>query len=107
MKKVSKKVKFLAAALGSLLISTSAFAQSVEDTPFTLNNSAVKRATAGQFDTDSDRVNAKDIFDLQRSFFSAGYLGNLNNTAQGDIATDPTTGKINNGIQGSFVVVCI
>ncbi|MEI0699461.1 hypothetical protein R4K92_11085 [Brachyspira intermedia] len=104
MKKVSKKVKFLAAALGSLLISSTAFAQSVQDTPFTLDNSAVKRATAGQFDTDSDRVNAKDIFDLERSFFSAGYLGNLNNTAQGGIATDPITGKINNGIQGSFGV---
>ena len=68
MKKVSKKVKFLAVILGSLLISTSAFAQSVAEN--TLRNSAVKRATAGQFDTDSDRVNAKDIFDLQRSFFS-------------------------------------
>ena len=64
MKKVSKKVKFLAVILGSLLISTSAFAQSVAEN--TLRNSSVKRATAGQFDTDSDRVNAKDIFDLQR-----------------------------------------
>ena len=102
MKKISKKVKFLAVVLGSLLISTSAFAQSVAEN--SLDNSAVKRATAGQFDTDSDRVNAKDIFDLERSFFSAGYLGNLNNTAQGGIATDPITGKINNGIQGSFGV---
>ena len=98
MKKVSKKVKFLAAALGSLLISSTAFAQSVQDTPFTLDNSAVKRATAGQFDTDSDRVNAKDIFDLERSFFSAGYLGNLNNTSQGGHLSTK------NGIQGSFGV---
>ena len=98
MKKVSKKVKFLAVVLGSLLISTSAFAQSVQDTPFTLDNSAVKRATAGQFDTDSDKVNAKDIFDLQRSFFSAGYLGDLNNTSQGGHLSTK------NGIQGSFGV---
>ncbi|WP_304353960.1 hypothetical protein [Brachyspira innocens] len=93
MKKVSKKTKFLAVVLGSLLISSSAFAVDL-----TIDNSAVKRATAGQFSTDSDKVNAKDIFDLERSFFSAGYLGNLNNTAQGGHLSTK------NGIQGSFGV---
>ena len=98
MKEVSKKVKFLAAVLGSLLISSSAFAQSVLEN--TLDNSAVKRATAGQFSTDSDKVNAKDIFDLERSFFSAGYLGFLNSDGNGT-----TTAKnLGNGIQGSFGV---
>lgn len=95
MKEVSKKVKFLAAVLGSLLISSSAFAVDL-----TLDDSAVKRATAGQFSTDSDKVNAKDIFDLERSFFSAGYLGFLNSDGNGT-----TTAKnLGNGIQGSFGV---
>ena len=97
MKKVSKKTKFLAVVLGSLMISSTAFAQSSVVT-YQLDNSAVKRATAGQFSTDSDKVNAKDIFDLERSFFSAGYLGNLNNTAQGGHLSTK------NGIQGSFGV---
>ena len=95
MKKVSKKVKFLAAVLGSLLISSSAFAVDL-----TLDNSAVKRATAGQFSTDSDKVNAKDIFDLERSFFSAGYLGSLSSDGNGTA----TAKGLNNGIQGSFGV---
>ena len=71
MLKVFNKIKFV--LLGLALISAYVFAQG-NDT-FTLDNSAVKRATAGQFDTDSDKVKSKDIFDLQRSFFSAGYLG--------------------------------
>ncbi|MEI0490356.1 hypothetical protein [Brachyspira pulli] len=95
MKKVSKKVKFLAAVLGSLLISSSAFAVDL-----TLDNSAVKRATAGQFSTDSDKVNAKDIFDLERSFFSAGYLGSLNDEGNGTTSAK----NLGNGIQGSFGV---
>ena len=95
MKKVSKKVKFLAAVLGSLLISSSAFAVDL-----TLDNSAVKRATAGQFSTDSDKVNAKDIFDLERSFFSAGYLGSLSSDGNGTTSAK----NLRNGIQGSFGV---
>ena len=95
MKKVSKKVKFLAAVLGSLLISSSAFAVDL-----TLDNSAVKRATAGQFSTDSDKVNAKDIFDLERSFFSAGYLGSLSSDGNGTTSAK----NLGNGIQGSFGV---
>ncbi|AEM20972.1 hypothetical protein Bint_0338 [Brachyspira intermedia PWS/A] len=99
MKKVSKKVKFLAVLLGSLLISTSAFAVEL-----TIDNSAVKRATAGQFSTDSDKVNAKDIFDLQRSFFSAGYLGQASGAISGDGNGTATAKGINNGVQGSFGV---
>ena len=95
MKEVSKKVKFLAAVLGSLLISSSAFAVDL-----TLDNSAVKRATAGQFSTDSDKVNAKDIFDLERSFFSAGYLGSLSSDGNGTTSAK----NLGNGIQGSFGV---
>ena len=100
MKKVSKKTKFLAVVLGSLLISSSAFAVDL-----TIDNSAVKRATAGQFDTDSDRVNAKDIFDLERSFFSAGYLGQAAGGAINGGGNGTTTAKgLNNGVQGSFGV---
>ena len=95
MKEVSKKVKFLAAVLGSLLISSSAFAVDL-----TLDDSAVKRATAGQFSTDSDKVNAKDIFDLERSFFSAGYLGSLSSDGNGTTSAK----NLGNGIQGSFGV---
>lgn len=46
-----------------------------------LDNSAVKRATAGEFSTDSDRLNAKDVFDLNRTIFSAGYVPNLNSSS--------------------------
>ena len=99
MKKVSKKVKFLAVVLGSLLISTSAFAVEL-----TIDNSAVKRSTAGQFDTDSDRVNAKDIFDLERSFFSAGYLGQAAGAINGGGNGTTTAKGLNNGVQGSFGV---
>lgn len=45
-----------------------------------LDNSAVKRATSGKFSTDSDRLNAKDVFDLNRTFFSAGYVPGLNSS---------------------------
>ena len=104
MKKVSKKTKFLAVVLGSLLISSTAFAQSSVVT-YQLDNSAVKRATAGQFDTDSDRVNAKDIFDLERSFFSAGYLGQTAGGAiNGGGNGTATAAGLNNGVQGAFGV---
>lgn len=45
-----------------------------------LDNSAVKRATAGEFSTDSDKLNAKDVFDLNRTIFSAGYVPGLNSS---------------------------
>lgn len=45
-----------------------------------LDSSAVKRATAGEFSTDSDKLNAKDVFDLNRTIFSAGYVPGLNSS---------------------------
>ena len=100
MKKVSKKTKFLAVVLGSLLISSSAFAVDL-----TIDNSAVKRATAGQFSTDSDKVKAKDIFDLERSFFSAGYLGQAAGGAiNGGGNGTATAAGLYNGVQGAFGV---
>ena len=63
MLKVFNKIKFI--LLGSLLISAYVFAQGTDT--WALDNSAVKRATAGQFSTDSDKVKSKDIFDLQRA----------------------------------------
>ena len=98
MKKVSKKTKFLAVVLGSLMISSSAFAVDL-----TIDNSAVKRATAGQFSTDSDKVKAKDIFDLERSFFSAGYLGQASAINGGGNGTVTAAG-LDNGVQGAFGV---
>ena len=98
MLKVFNKIKFV--LLGCILISAYVFAQG-NDT-FTLDNSAVKRATAGQFDTDSDRVNAKDIFDLQRSFFSAGYLGGTSLSPNGGGTEDLGVAPFNNGVQGAF-----
>ena len=104
MKKVSKKTKFLAVVLGSLMISSTAFAQSSVVT-YQLDNSAVKRATAGQFSTDSDKVKAKDIFDLERSFFSAGYLGQAAGGAiNGGGNGTATAAGLYNGVQGAFGV---
>ena len=99
MKKVSKKTKFLAVVLGSLMISSSAFAVDL-----TIDNSAVKRATAGQFSTDSDKVKAKDIFDLERSFFSAGYLGKTSRAINGVGNGTATAAGLDNGVQGAFGV---
>lgn len=45
-----------------------------------LDSSAVKRATAGEFSTDSDKLNAKDVFDLNRTIFSAGYVPGFNSS---------------------------
>lgn len=46
-----------------------------------LDNSAVKRATAGEFSTDSDKLNAKDVFGLNRTIFSAGYVPGFNSSS--------------------------
>ncbi len=39
--------------------------------------SAKSRATGGEFTSDSDKVSAKDIFDINRTFFSTGYMPSL------------------------------
>lgn len=46
-----------------------------------LDNSAVKRATAGEFSTDTDKLNAKDVFGLNRTIFSAGYVPGFNSSS--------------------------
>ena len=46
-----------------------------------LDMSAKKRATAGEFSSDSDNLNAKNVFDLNRIIFSAGYVPNLNSSS--------------------------
>ena len=46
-----------------------------------LDKSAVKRATAGEFSTDTDKLNAKDVFDLNRTIFSAGYVPGFNSSS--------------------------
>ena len=46
-----------------------------------LDLSARKRATAGEFSRDSDNLNAKNVFDLDRIIFSAGYVPNLNSSS--------------------------
>ena len=98
MLKVFNKIKFI--LLGSLLISAYVFAQGTDT--WALDNSAVKRATAGQFSTDSDKVKSKDIFDLERAFFTAGYLGGLSFSATGNGTADAST--LANGVQGAFGV---
>ena len=98
MLKVLNKIKFL--LLGFALISAYVFAQGTDT--WTLDNSAVKRATAGQFSTDSDKVKSKDIFDLQRSFLTAGYLGGGSFSADGGGTDDILYTPFNNGVQGAF-----
>lgn len=46
-----------------------------------LDKSAVKRATAGEFSTDTDKLNAKNVFDLNRTIFSAGYVPGFNSSS--------------------------
>ena len=95
MLKIFNKIKFV--LLGYALISAYVFAQGTDT--WKLDNSAVKRATAGQFSTDSDKIKSKDIFDLQRSFLTAGYLGGGSFSTTGD--TEEVK-NIGNGIQGAF-----
>ncbi len=64
-----------------ILICLTAFGTAFAQTDFT--DSARQKATAGQFSSDSDNLDASDIFDVERTFFSAGYqpaltLGNEN-----------------------------
>lgn len=100
MLKVFNKIKFV--LLGYALISAYVFAQGTDT--WELDNSAVKRATAGQFSTDSDKVKSKDIFDLERAFFSAGYLGNGSFSGNGGGTGDITSTAFNSGVQGAFGV---
>ena len=51
----------------------------------TMDMSAKKRATAGEYSSDSDNLNAKDVFDLNRTIFSAGYVPGLNSSGNSTI----------------------
>lgn len=66
------------------IISAYSFAQLSTNMQTMINNldmSAKKRATAGEFSSDSDKLNAKNVFDLNRIIFSAGYVPNLNSSS--------------------------
>lgn len=60
----------------AVIFATNVFAQTPIEVDFgaNLQNSAVWQATAGEFSSDSDNINSKDIFDLDRTIFSAGYV---------------------------------
>ena len=53
----------------------------MQDMIANLDLSARKRSTAGEFSRDSDNLNAKNVFDLNRVIFSAGYVPNLNSSS--------------------------
>ena len=66
------------------ILSAYSFAQLSTNMQTMINNldmSAKKRATAGEFSSDSDNLNAKNVFDLNRTIFSAGYVPNLNSSS--------------------------
>ena len=66
------------------ILSAYSFAQLSTNMQTMINNldmSAKKRATAGEFSSDSDKLNAKNVFDLNRIIFSAGYVPNLNSSS--------------------------
>ena len=66
------------------ILSAYSFAQLSTNMQTMINNldmSAKKRATAGEFSSDSDKLNAKNVFDLNRTIFSAGYVPNLNSSS--------------------------
>ena len=82
MKNISKKILTTITIL--FITSAYSFAQLSTNMQTMINNldmSAKKRATAGEFSSDSDKLNAKNVFDLNRTIFSAGYVPNLNSSS--------------------------
>lgn len=82
MKNISKKILTTITIL--FITSAYSFAQLSANMQTMINNldmSAKKRATAGEFSSDSDKLNAKNVFDLNRTIFSAGYVPNLNSSS--------------------------
>ncbi len=77
----------------TLFVSGNIFAQ----TDFSA--SAKSRATGGEFTSDSDKVNAKDIFDIKRTFFSAGYMPTL---TSGGVYDGEATASANAGTMNGF-----
>ncbi len=74
---MSKKLIFI--ALVFTIFVCNAFSQEMG-----FADSARSKATAGEFTSDSDHVSAKDIFEINRTFFSAGYIPQL--TGSGEYA---------------------
>ncbi len=75
--------KLLLTALMLVAFGSSVFAQ------ISFSSSAKNRATSGIFSSDSDNLGAKDIFDIERTFFTAGYMPSLTygGSYTGDSAT--------------------
>ena len=70
-----------------------------------LDKSAVKRATAGEFSTDSDKLNAKDVFDLNRTIFSAGYVPGFNSSQSSAVQAFFGVPILNNAMYFGFAGV--
>lgn len=70
-----------------------------------LDSSAVKRATAGEFSTDSDKLNAKDVFDLNRTIFSAGYVPGFNSSQSSAVQAFFGVPILNNAMYFGFAGV--
>ncbi|MEI0530754.1 hypothetical protein R4I97_04250 [Brachyspira pilosicoli] len=79
-----------------------------KDIIFNLDNSAVKRATAGQIFSYSDKLMAKDIFDLDRTLFSGMYApsfkNGMQNTAQLYFGIPIKDNEMYFGIGGAFSI---
>ena len=90
---------------------SSLFSQNIyttKDIIFNLDNSAVKRSTAGQISSYSDKLMAKDIFDLDRTLFSGMYApsfkNGMQNTAQLYFGIPIKDNEMYFGIGGAFSI---
>ncbi|MEI0579949.1 hypothetical protein [Brachyspira pilosicoli] len=79
-----------------------------KDIIFNLDNSAVKRSTAGQISSYSDKLMSKDIFDLDRTLFSGMYApsfkNGMQNTAQLYFGIPIKDNDMYFGIGGAFSI---
>lgn len=79
-----------------------------KDIIFNLDNSAVRRATASQISSYSDKLIAKDIFDLDRTLFSGMYApsfkNGMQNTAQLYFGIPIKDNEMYFGIGGAFSI---
>ncbi len=71
--------KFILVGLILTIFTSTMFAAEIEVDEFT--PSAKSWATAGVFSSDSDNLSAKNIFNIERTFFSAGFIPQLNGAA--------------------------
>ena len=92
-----------------ILICLTAFGTAFAQTDFT--DSAKSKATAGTITSDSDNVNANDIYDIERTFFSAGYQPALtvgNDNSMGDMSAFwamPINETMTVGIAGEYTMM--